>query len=169
MVARLKPKNMRSVEGFTIIEVLIVMGVFGLITVIIFLALPALMRASHNNQRKQDVQTVLELVSRYELNNSGNIPDQGALTDQLTKYSKLTSYDISDIKIEPLSPGSNAGTPNLTSPDQLFIKNYQKCSTGDVSDVQIGGSVATGAGYNDVVALYTVETLHGFAAQCQQI
>ncbi len=79
MLARSKPIKKQSTEGFTIIEVLIVMGVFGLITVIIFLALPALQRTSRNNQRKQDVQTVLELVSRYELNNSGNVPDSATL------------------------------------------------------------------------------------------
>lgn len=158
MLARSKPIKKQSTEGFTIIEVLIVMGVFGLITVIIFLALPALQRTSRNNQRKQDVQTVLELVSRYELNNSGNVPDSATLQGQLNSYAKLTAYDSADITVK--TPGDS--TP--AAQDKIIIKNYRKCSTNDV-----GKDTNQGAGYNDVVALYTVETLNGFAAQCQQI
>ncbi len=158
MVTWSKPNKKQSAEGFTIIEVLIVMAVFGLITVIIFLALPALQRTSRNNQRKQDVQTVLELVSRFELNNSGNIPDQNELTAQLTNYAKLTAYDVDQIIIETPSGSTSA------QPDTIIIKNYRKCSTDDA-----GKDTKRGAGYNDVVALYTVETLHGIAPHCQQL
>jgi prepilin-type N-terminal cleavage/methylation domain-containing protein len=71
-----KPRSTAS-AGFTIIETLIVLVIAGLILLIVFDAIPALTRNSRNNQRKQDVQAILGVVSNYELNNSGNFPQCG--------------------------------------------------------------------------------------------
>ena len=46
-------------DGFTIIEVLIVLAIAGLIMLIVFLAVPALQRNSRNTQRKNDVANIL--------------------------------------------------------------------------------------------------------------
>jgi len=64
----------RDSRGFTITEMMIVLAMAGLILLIIFEAIPALERSSRNNQRRQDVQTMLAAVSHYELNDSGNFP-----------------------------------------------------------------------------------------------
>lgn len=61
-------------EGFTIIEVLIVLAIAGLILMIVFLAVPALQRNSRNTQRKNDVQSLLGAISEYEDNNNGALP-----------------------------------------------------------------------------------------------
>jgi len=50
-------------EGFTIIEVLIVLAIAGLIILIVFLAVPALQRNSRNSQRANDASLVLAAVS----------------------------------------------------------------------------------------------------------
>jgi prepilin-type N-terminal cleavage/methylation domain-containing protein len=52
MLSKLKKSNN---EGFTIIEVMIVLAIAGLILLIVFLAVPALQRSSRNTQRKSDV------------------------------------------------------------------------------------------------------------------
>jgi prepilin-type N-terminal cleavage/methylation domain-containing protein len=61
-------------EGFTIIEVLIVLAIAALILLIVFLAVPALQRNARNTQRKSDVANLASAVTNFEGNNSGAIP-----------------------------------------------------------------------------------------------
>jgi len=64
----------RKGEGFTIIEVLIVLAIAGLILLIVFLAVPALQRNARNTQRKNDASAVLGSVQEYADNNGGGLP-----------------------------------------------------------------------------------------------
>lgn len=61
-------------EGFTIIEVLIVLAIAGLILLVVFLAVPALQRNNRNTQRDNDVANILGGLSEYVNNNSGRLP-----------------------------------------------------------------------------------------------
>ncbi len=61
-------------EGFTIIEVLIVLAIAGLILLIVFLAVPALQRSSRNTQRKNDAASVGGAIANYISNNGGTLP-----------------------------------------------------------------------------------------------
>lgn len=61
-------------QGFTIIEVLIVLAIAGLIMLVVFLAIPALQRNSRNNQRTTDVANLLGGVGEYVSNNNGALP-----------------------------------------------------------------------------------------------
>ncbi len=151
--------------GFTIVETLIVLAMAGLILMIVFLAIPTLIRNSRNNQRRQDVQIILGSVSHWELNHSGDVPNTP--TDNFLQYdtSKLTYYDpTTEITSMTLSPGAlvPAYTPDL---DKVYIYNYQKCSS-----TSPGSPTPQGAGYNDVVALYAIETGNsGVSPECQQL
>lgn len=64
----------RKQQGFTIIEVLIVLAIAGLIMLIVFLAVPALQRNARNTQRKNDVAGTLGAVAEYVGNNNGTLP-----------------------------------------------------------------------------------------------
>src|SRR5258707_5405230 len=64
----------RFTQGFTIIEVLIVLAIAGLILLIVFLAVPALQRNSRNTQRNNDVSSAIGAMSEYINNNGGTIP-----------------------------------------------------------------------------------------------
>ena len=178
---------MRSnTRGFTIIEVFFVLAIAGLISLIVFEAIPALIRSSRNNQRKQDVSTILRAVSQYELKNSGNFPADcdggstcttqlGTSNDNFLQSAKndLTYYvdnngggndSGSHVILKHLSAGAAAPTDPVTDPEVVYIYNYQICST-----TVIGQSNARG-GYSDVVALYALETGSGPAtSQCQQL
>jgi prepilin-type N-terminal cleavage/methylation domain-containing protein len=68
-----KVKN-RKQEGFTIIEVLIVLAIAGLILLIVFLAVPALQRSSRNTQRKNDSAALAGAIANFISNNNGSIP-----------------------------------------------------------------------------------------------
>ena len=69
MYAKLKDR-----KGFTIIEVMIVLAIAGLIMLIIFLAVPALQRASRNNGRKTDASRIASAVSSFVSNANGDLP-----------------------------------------------------------------------------------------------
>jgi type IV pilus assembly protein PilA len=66
-------KKIKS-EGFTIIEVMIVLAIAGLILVIVLLAVPALQRNSRNTAMKSDSGAVTAAISEYESNNDGAQP-----------------------------------------------------------------------------------------------
>src|ERR1035438_8230293 len=61
-------------EGFTIIEVMIVLAIAGLILLIVFLAVPALQRNARNTTMKNDASAVAAGVTEFESNNSGSVP-----------------------------------------------------------------------------------------------
>src|SRR5215210_4960979 len=68
-------RNIKSKsEGFTIIEVLIVLAIAGLILLIVFLAVPALQRNSRNTQYKNQVSTYLGAVDEWTNNHNGTTP-----------------------------------------------------------------------------------------------
>jgi prepilin-type N-terminal cleavage/methylation domain-containing protein len=175
----------RDNRGFTIIETMIVLAVAGLILLLIFEAIPALERSSRNNQRRQDVQTILAAVSHYELNDSGNFPaDCGGPTPApactsangnpstypndyflKTVKDKLTFYEPTvpdEVTLKGL-PASAGGQAAVTLSDRVIIYNHQKCNAD-------GSSTDQGAGYSDVVALFVVEVGHSASeSQCQQL
>lgn len=156
-------------RGFTVIETLIVLAIAGLILLIVLLAIPALQRSSRNNQRRQDVQAVLEAVSHYALNNSGNFLDCGHGSapscygaGNLLNASKLTFYtDNGQVQVQPLAANQTAPAPS--DKNKVYVYNHQKCLPAG------NGSTPRGAGYSDVVALYALETGSGTAWRCQQL
>lgn len=184
--------------GFTIIESLLVLAMAGFILLIVFEAIPALTRSSRNNQRKQDVQFILRTVSEYELKDSGNFPEScgsgqygvsssfaiagfncdqpdGSPTQPNDAFlhglmNKVTFYQASDIGL--YGQTSNAGNtnsridqPGPNNADKVEVFNYEKCDPSNV-----GKAIIAGAGYNDVVALYDLETGSGPPTpQCQQL
>jgi prepilin-type N-terminal cleavage/methylation domain-containing protein len=74
MLNKLKNNN----EGFTIIEVMIVLAIAGLILLIVFLAVPALQRASRNTSRKSDAGHISSAINDYVSNNNGSLPSATA-------------------------------------------------------------------------------------------
>jgi|SRR5579884_2022518 len=70
MLKKLKTRS----EGFTIIEIMIVLAIAALILLIVLLAVPALQRNSRNTSMKNDASAVAAAVSEYESNNNGTPP-----------------------------------------------------------------------------------------------
>ena len=67
-------KHLKRNDGFTIIEVLIVLAIAGLIMLIVFLAVPALQRNARNTSRKSDASSLGSAFAEYVNNNDGQIP-----------------------------------------------------------------------------------------------
>lgn len=74
--------NSKSRQGFTIIEVVLVLAIAGLIFLMVFLALPALQRSQKNTQRKNDISRLTAALSEYQSNNRNAVP--GDMNDLLS-------------------------------------------------------------------------------------
>lgn len=70
----MKIANKPKTQGFTIIEVVLVLAIAGLIFLIVFLALPALQRSQRDTQRKNDLSRFMSQLTQYQSNHQGAIP-----------------------------------------------------------------------------------------------
>ncbi|MBR3332382.1 type II secretion system protein [Candidatus Saccharibacteria bacterium] len=73
------PKQNQQIgrEGFTIIEVVLVLAIAGLIFLMVFIALPALQRSQRDTSRRNDMSRVDTSLVQYQTNNSSrsnNLP-----------------------------------------------------------------------------------------------
>jgi prepilin-type N-terminal cleavage/methylation domain-containing protein len=87
-----KLKSVKKEEGFTIIEVMIVLAIAGLILLIVFLAVPALQRNARNTTMKTDGAAVAAAVNEYKNNNDGAVPT--AIGNVNTLYKKATTTTV---------------------------------------------------------------------------
>lgn len=66
--------NIRKQQGFTIIEVVLVLAIAGLIFLMVFIALPTLQRNQRDTQRRDDLARFSAQMSQYQANNKGLVP-----------------------------------------------------------------------------------------------
>ncbi len=93
-------KNLKKrTEGFTIIEVLIVLAIAGLILLVVFLAVPALQRNSRNTQARSEAANILGAVNEFVSNNNGKLPTTSA-ADATTVKGNTKLSNITTITIE---------------------------------------------------------------------
>lgn len=70
--------NIKSKQGFTIIEVVLVLAIAGLIFLMVFVALPALQRSQRDTSRRNDMSRVDTSLVQYQTNHSNqsnNLPN----------------------------------------------------------------------------------------------
>ena len=77
--------NINSKQGFTIIEVVLVLAIAGLIFLMVFIALPNLQRSQRDTQRRNDYAALAANITGYITNNNGKLPAAGATLD-VKKY-----------------------------------------------------------------------------------
>src|SRR5690606_12417858 len=83
-------------QGFTIIEVVLVLAIAGLIFLMVFIALPALQRSQRDGQRRDDVSRVASQLTSYATNNRGELPTNARFrsTDFQKRYLKAGSGEF---------------------------------------------------------------------------
>ncbi len=155
MLSKLKKEN----EGFTIIEVLIVLAIAGLIILIVLLAVPALQRNQRNTSRKSDVGRIASSVNNFVSNNSGTLPSSTAdATSVLSDAGTLAQYSLT--AASPVGTAANnklsiaTGTQSALSSsgtDQVQIVTGAVCGTS-------GATTSTGATTRSIAIQYTLET-----------
>lgn len=144
----MRQKLLKRTEGFTIIEVLIVLAIAGLILLIVFLAVPALQRNSRNTSIKNDVAGVLGGISEYQGVNSGAMPTGVAGTGTI-------NYT-----------GGNATTSKVQGSTTVVLSAANPTNTGTI-DINIGTTCGGVASARAVAARYLLETTSGTVPQCQ--
>lgn len=160
MLTRLKKKN----EGFTIIEVMIVLAIAGLIMLIVFLAVPALQRNARNTQRKNDVASLISAFNEYVNNNNGQVPTTSALftsniiTSGNWKPGYYTAASAVTYAYNATAPGSVPTPTGATATEKIDVTSYATCNG-------TAGTPATNA--RSVAVTFNVETSSGAQAQCE--
>lgn len=121
-----KYKDKRE-EGFTIIEVLIVLAIAGLIILIVFLAVPALQRNSRNTQRTNDASLIAASVNECLNNNNG----QPSSCDTLTKLEDEGVIDTTKVQqLTTISVSSTApSAPSATEQNNANVGFSARCNT----------------------------------------
>lgn len=144
-------------EGFTIIEVLIVLAIAGLILLIVFLAVPALQRNSRNTQAKSTASSVLGAVNEFQNNNNGQLPTGVAAANGTVTVTGATGTASSTAKIQGGYTVA-LGTTVPTTPGDFTVYLNRKCNNNAFNTVATPRSVAIG---------YSIETSStAVAAQC---
>jgi len=148
-------------QGFTIIEVLIVLAIGGLMITMVFAAIPFITRANQNNQRKNDVSIILQSISDYRLHNTGSFTTNVANL-KLSGVNKLGYYQDASVtianQISP-TPASNKDTTTVK------VYNYYKCS-------QLNDGTAVAGGSRDIIALFALDKGSGSnngSPQCKEM
>ncbi len=111
-----------SKQGFTIIEVLVVLAIAGLLLVIIFLAVPSLRRNSRNYQRQHAVETVAATLEEYK-NNNGVYPfSTGAASSFMATLGSLP--DVYQVTFRGISSPHDYNPPY----DQIVYQQAHWCN-----------------------------------------
>lgn len=160
-----KLKN-RKQEGFTIIEVMIVLAIAGLIILIVLLAVPALQRNGRNTAIKNDAGAVLGAISDFSSNNEGASPDSvdgadGTVTVSASGKSSTTAKIQSNTKVTSSAFTAGAQTPQL---GEITVYLKTKCPT-TISGDKVTFTTSENVNRSQAV-VYSIETSSGNLAKC---
>ncbi len=159
MLSKLKKSNQ---EGFTIIEVMIVLAIAGLIILIVLLAIPALQRNSRNTAIKNDASAVTAGVAEFASNNEGGLPDNPPASSYNTANGTLTFKSTAGgatatAKLQSSTVVNFSGDPG-TNPGTIVVLFKEKCNSST--------SFATTSSVRSTAVLYNVESSSVVAARC---
>jgi prepilin-type N-terminal cleavage/methylation domain-containing protein len=171
-------KTNKPKQGFTIIEVMIVLAIAGLILLIVFLAVPALQRNARNTQRKADVAALLAAYSEFVTNNNGTQPATCSGTSsvvmgntQPTSTANVGYFNQGCSQTGAMPAGgaskvflltgyANGGGFSTAAKDMVVLDPGANCAAGGVTSAGAGRAI---------VALYEIETGPGtYGPVCQQ-
>ena len=126
----MKKRGLDNADGFTIIEVALVLAIAGLIFMMIFIAAPALRRLARDATRQEDIYDVIKEIKNFQTNNRGalpSMPDSGVVTaiaggDAAGSADSWQSFYNEYLKNKYVDPSGES-----------YILNARKCG-GDIAD-----------------------------------
>lgn len=107
------PKNSSTNDinnGFTIIEVMIVLAIASLLMVVVLIAIPQLQRNQRNEARKNIAGRIVAEINAYAANNGGNIPLAEPKTGSPTNNPRQFGWPGIDIGFMPRYLGCSSST-----------------------------------------------------------
>ena len=150
-------------NGFTIIEVVLVLAIAALIMLMVFLAWPALQRNQRDQARKSDISLLGSAIGTWKSNHQGNWPTAAQRAGLLNNIS-MSQYASTDIVW---------GT-SITKA-QMAVVQGQKCNTGaapinaGAGAVNVSGALTTGSSRGGAVVIFTEGNGGTETAFCQDI
>jgi type IV pilus assembly protein PilA len=132
----------RNKKGFTLLEILLVIAIIAILASIIIVALnPSKQLAdSRNAERRADVNTIINAIYQYAIDNDGDFPDDipvtstcSAVTEEICIATLCTSFTdlndlipdyIVDIPEDPLNEsvtGSGYAAVQHTTSDRIIV------------------------------------------------
>ncbi len=118
-----KLKELRAKEGFTIIEVIIVLVIGAVIMLAVFLVVPQLQRTQRNTRAQNDARRILTAGEQFASSNNGTYPKcANDLTLDATTGAGVCT-DITAITGQIKSPTNNTYTTKTAAPgtNQVYI------------------------------------------------
>lgn len=127
---KLSQRNKKSAQGFTIIEVVLVLAIAALIFLMVFIALPALQRGQRDAGRKNDVSTVVSALQTYMSNSRGILT--GVTDSVLQGYvENLGQYDVPSFTAtglaDSLTVANGVAPVNSITTTRIDIRTGAKC------------------------------------------
>ena len=119
-------QNTNSKQGFTIIEVVLVLAIAGLIFLMVFVALPALQRSQRDTQRRNDMSRVDTSLVQWQTNHS---TDSSNLPAGPSAY-KGTDY-IDAERVPSGSTNASCGTGATANLACVFVRDYMNSGSTD--------------------------------------
>ena len=173
----------RKSEGFTIIEVLIVLAIAGLIMLVVFLAVPALQRNTRNNQYRAEANRLLAAYSEVVSNNGGQVLTYSTASDNCTLVAadpyctgtgatQFADTVANAAKLQNISAGDTVTIQRYAANVTPALRNNAGATTTQVY-ILTGTKCATPTTYaagstRQFVVLFNVETSSGVQMQCQE-
>ncbi|MDR0979686.1 MAG: type II secretion system GspH family protein [Candidatus Nomurabacteria bacterium] len=141
---------MSKKQGFTIIEVVLVLAIGGLIFLMVFLALPTLQRNQRDTQRRNDLDRVAAQITQYSTNNQGRVPFTGPAANENGAWNNFrlnylcSTADCAGDEEEFRDPNG-----------ELYIMSYQGNATGEIGSEAIPfGAVTVGSSTGMPIRIY---------------
>jgi prepilin-type N-terminal cleavage/methylation domain-containing protein len=140
-------------QGFTIIEVMIVLAIAAVILLIVLLAVPALQRNSRNTQRNNDAATLAAGINTCMANHNSVVASCSGAANGVAGSGKNVDIDFSKMGQLTAATGTGGACTSTTTSACWFFAST--CSSDGTSKV--------GATSREFAVLYNVETSAGGA------
>jgi prepilin-type N-terminal cleavage/methylation domain-containing protein len=138
MYKQIKANN----EGFTIIEVMIVLAIAALILIIVLLAVPALQRNSKNTTIKNDASTIAGAISDFKSNNNGSTPAGGLQSGSSFNIYGSGSYIGASATVSGGTTVVDATPPATAVANTIYVQFNATCNSGTTLPTAGGTGVA---------------------------
>ncbi|MDO4611290.1 MAG: type II secretion system protein [Candidatus Saccharibacteria bacterium] len=129
--------KIKKKEGFTIIEVVLVLAIAGLIFLMVFVALPALQSSQRDTQRREDMGRLVTAITNYKANNRNKLPDDGSTLISNYLSNDFTDPDGTNYTVKVQGYNKNQATPaGTTFNHTAYLITGAKCKDGSEGTVE---------------------------------
>ena len=134
-------KQLRKEQGFTLVEILVVIGILAILLAITLVAInPGQhFQDSRNSQRSANVGAILDAIYEYESQHSGNVPPSlssvagtpvklalvASPTTEVDLCSDLVPADIAELPMDPSATAPTGGSTPCATGTTAYDTGYE--------------------------------------------